>query len=73
MKLSVVWGRIVRYEYLVIATGAKHAPPAKTLQHHKERAMRRVALVGGGAVGVQLACDVKTVHLDGKKVVLTHS
>lgn len=73
------------YEYLVVATGASQPFPArarstdkaggcaelKTLQEHITAA-ETVAIIGGGAVGVELAADVKS-YCPSKKVVLVHS
>lgn len=79
-------GEIVKFEFVVIATGAKQAPPAKLLAINKKEACeelrslqeaikqaKSIALVGGGAVGVQLAGDIKTFYPEGKRVVLIHS
>ncbi|CAK7241718.1 MAG: hypothetical protein STHCBS139747_003187 [Sporothrix thermara] len=67
-------GETVPYDILVVATGSAQRPPAKllgaahkatacaelrTLQDRIRRA-RTVAVVGGGAVGVELATDIKT-------------
>ncbi|CAK7210203.1 hypothetical protein SCUCBS95973_000699 [Sporothrix curviconia] len=67
-------GETVPYDILVVATGSAQRPPAKllgaahkatacaelrTLQDRIRRA-RTVAVVGGGAVGVELVTDIKT-------------
>ncbi|PMD35352.1 FAD/NAD(P)-binding domain-containing protein [Hyaloscypha variabilis F] len=78
-------GKCIQYAYLVIATGATQSPPAKLLASRKGEACaelrvlqtrikeaERIAVVGGGAVGVQLSADVKSFYPD-KKVVLIHS
>lgn len=78
-------GRELEYEYLVIATGTSSALPSKVsatesldaqqelrgLQSTIEKATR-IAVVGGGAVGVELASDIKGFHPE-KNVVLLHS
>lgn len=78
-------GEVLPYEYLVIATGTDSGPPSKAaavesadaqaelrgLQGKVEEA-GRIAVVGGGAVGVELATDIKDVY-PGKSVVLVHS
>lgn len=79
-------GQIFKFDYVVIATGARQAPPAKLLSSTKreecdelqdlQKAIREagsIALVGGGAVGVQLAGDIKTFYPEGKRVTLIHS
>ncbi|WZH46776.1 Apoptosis-inducing factor [Fusarium acuminatum] len=73
------------YDYLVVATGASQPPPARLracekddsivelqeLQQRIEKASR-IAVVGGGAVGVELATDMKDRYPD-KHVTLIHS
>jgi len=73
------------YEYLVVATGVSQPFPARArsadkaggcaelraLQEHIT-ATESVAIIGGGAVGVELAADVKSYY-PAKKVVLVHS
>jgi hypothetical protein len=79
-------GDIIKFEFVVVATGAKQAPPAKLLAINKKEACeelrslqeaikqaKSIALVGGGAVGVQLAGDIKSFYPDGRRVVLIHS
>ncbi|CAK7266640.1 hypothetical protein SEPCBS57363_002192 [Sporothrix epigloea] len=67
-------GAIVPYDILVVATGSAQRPPAKLLgSTHKDtacaelrtlqdriRRARTVAVVGGGAVGIELVTDIKT-------------
>ncbi|KAE9380356.1 putative amid-like NADH oxidoreductase [Stipitochalara longipes BDJ] len=78
-------GKRVPYAYLAIATGATQPPPAKLLATRKGEVCAelrvlqlriekadRIAVVGGGAVGVQLSADIKSFYAD-KKVVLIHS
>ena len=78
-------GGKIEYEYLALATGAALSPPAKLLASGKQnaceelqamqaaiRAVERIAVVGGGAVGVQLATDIKSYY-PGKSVTLIHS
>lgn len=75
----------MKYEFLAIATGAAQSPPAKLLGRTKRegsselqilqqkvKEAKTIALVGGGAVGVQLAGDIKTFFPE-KRVVLIHS
>ncbi|USP79297.1 uncharacterized protein yc1106_06571 [Curvularia clavata] len=78
-------GKELEYEYLIIATGTSSGLPSKVaatespdaqqelrgLQSKIEKAAR-IAVVGGGAVGVELASDIKDFYPE-KSVVLLHS
>lgn len=83
--ITLEGGKEIEYEYLVIATGTSSALPSKvtateSLDAHQElRRMQstikkaaRIAVVGGGAVGVELASDIKDFYPE-KSVVLIHS
>ncbi|KAJ3277711.1 hypothetical protein HK104_003040 [Borealophlyctis nickersoniae] len=74
------------YEYLIYATGARHPKPGnlcdedtkesgiatlRTYQTKIERATK-VLVVGGGAVGLELAAEIKE-HYPEKQVTLVHS
>ncbi|KAH7409393.1 oxidoreductase [Cadophora sp. MPI-SDFR-AT-0126] len=78
-------GEVVEFEYLAIATGVTQSPPAKLLSTEKAGACKElkvlqeriqeagdIAVVGAGAVGVQLATDIKTFWPE-KRVTLVHS
>lgn len=78
-------GKKLEYEYLVIATGTSSALPSKVMATESIDAQRelrglqskiekaaRIAVVGGGAVGVELASDIKDFHPE-KSIVLVHS
>lgn len=78
-------GEGVPYAYLVIATGCSQPFPARVkptdkaegcaeLRSFQQRvhAAKSVALVGGGAVGVEMAADIKS-YFPEKKVTLVHS
>lgn len=65
----------IPYEYLVVATGTRLAEPAamrdedkvssvQYLQKHQAdvKQARSVVIVGGGAVGVQMATDMKELY-----------
>lgn len=78
-------GETINFSHLVLATGAAQSPPAKLLARTKRLACaeiqtlqsaivgaKKIALVGGGAVGVQLAGDIKS-FFPSKEVVLVHS
>lgn len=73
------------YAYLVLATGATQSPPAKLLANERKAACAelqgfqlkirdadRIAVVGAGAVGVEIAADIRSFY-PGKKVTLVHS
>ncbi|KAF5875642.1 putative amid-like nadh protein [Botrytis fragariae] len=75
----------ISYEYLVIATGVSQPAPARLsatdkiegegeLRGYQKaiQASSRIAVVGGGAVGVELATDIKS-FLPDKNVTLIHS
>lgn len=78
-------GKSIPFKYLAIATGVTQSPPAKLLASEKINAChelqvlqrriqesKTIALVGAGAVGVQLAGDIKTFYPE-KNVTLIHS
>lgn len=78
-------GDELEYEFLVIATGTSSMLPSKVAATERPDAQRelrglqdaiekaaRVAIVGGGAVGVEIASDIKDFHPE-KSVVLFHS
>ncbi|CAK7234261.1 hypothetical protein SBRCBS47491_008889 [Sporothrix bragantina] len=72
--IQLASGDAVPYDILVVATGSGQRPPAKLLgAAHKDtacaelrtlqdriRRAHKVAVVGGGAVGVELVTDIKT-------------
>ncbi|CZR54216.1 related to Amid-like NADH oxidoreductase [Phialocephala subalpina] len=75
----------IPYSYLVIATGTKLTPPSTIpvegkmngvdyLQKHAQKVISSssIVLIGGGAVGVQMATDIKELYPE-KKVTLVHS
>lgn len=77
--------RSIPYEYLVLVTGTKMVPPSAVpstekregvsyLQQHAAQVEKasRIAIIGGGAVGVQMATDIKELYPD-KSVILVHS
>ncbi|KAI1320244.1 FAD/NAD(P)-binding domain-containing protein [Xylariaceae sp. FL0255] len=77
--------REIPYDYLVVATGTKLRAPGtmlhddkpqsvKYLQDYQEgiRKARSVCIIGGGAVGVQMATDLKEIYPE-KDVTLVHS
>ncbi|KAH6665721.1 putative amid-like NADH oxidoreductase [Halenospora varia] len=88
--VTLMTGEKVEFEYLAIATGAKQPVPARLLSSERDggckelrelqekiKKARRIGIIGGGAVGVQLAGDISTFHSkDGKsekEIVLVHS
>ncbi|KAI0458178.1 FAD/NAD(P)-binding domain-containing protein [Xylaria acuta] len=77
--------REIPFDYLVVATGTKLRAPGtmqddekplsvKYLQAYQQRLndAKSIAIVGGGAVGVQMATDLKEIYPD-KEVTLVHS
>lgn len=73
------------FDYLVAATGTRLAAPGSMPSDEKSTAVeylkkynqgikqsKSVILVGGGAVGVQMACDLKELYPE-KEVTLIHS
>lgn len=75
----------VEYEYLVIATGTRLPSPGSMQDDHKlggvgffktyQQGVQRaedILVIGGGAVGVQMALDLREVY-PGKRVTLVHS
>lgn len=78
-------GETVDYEYLAIATGSWQPPPSKAtstekleacaeLQGSQQRIQdaKRIAVIGGGPVGVQIATDI-AAYFPEKNVTLVHS
>lgn len=78
-------GQRIEFSYLAIATGAAQLPPAQvTSFNHEEgclelqaiqkcvRGASRIAVVGGGAVGIEIATDIKD-YFPQKEVTLFHS
>lgn len=84
-QISLASGKKVDYAYLAIATGASQPLPAKvvatdwmegsaelrTVQENIQAASR-IAVIGGGAVGIEIATDIKSFFPD-KEVTLFHS
>lgn len=77
--------REIPYDYLVVATGTKLRAPGtmrddekplsvKYLQEYQQRLKQAgsIAVIGGGAVGVQMATDLKEIY-PSKEITLVHS
>ena len=75
----------IPFSYLVVATGTKLSPPSTLpgseklegttwLRKHAQKVARsmQIVVIGGGAVGVQMATDIKELYPQ-KSVVLVHS
>ncbi|CAK7216290.1 hypothetical protein SBRCBS47491_002774 [Sporothrix bragantina] len=75
----------IPYEYLVLVTGTQLVPPSANpgtekkegveyLQQHAAQVEKanKIAIIGGGAVGVQMATDIKEIY-PNKSVTLVHS
>jgi pyruvate/2-oxoglutarate dehydrogenase complex dihydrolipoamide dehydrogenase (E3) component len=73
------------FDYVVIATGTRLAAPGSMPQDDKASSVnylqdyqqsikkaKSILVVGGGAVGVQMACDLKEVYPE-KDITLAHS
>ncbi|KAF5012631.1 hypothetical protein FDECE_1323 [Fusarium decemcellulare] len=78
-------GHDLSYDYLVLATGAAQPPPARLLSQDRTDAIselqgfqqrisgaERIAVVGGGAVGVELVSEIRDKY-PNKKLSLLHS
>jgi NAD(P)H-nitrite reductase large subunit len=78
-------GQKINYSYLIVATGSSQPLPVNVLSTDRAAAChelqevqqaiissRKIAIVGGGAVGVELASDIKDFYPD-KEVTLIHS
>ena len=75
----------IQYSYLVLATGTKLSPPSTLpgsekidgtayLRKHAQKVIRskQIVVIGGGAVGVQMAADIKELY-PKKSVTVVHS
>jgi NAD(P)H-nitrite reductase large subunit len=83
--ISLANGNSIPYAYLVIATGTSSLFPSKVSSIEREGAIvelkgmqskiskaKKIAVIGGGAVGVQLSSDIKSFFPE-KDVALIHS
>ena len=84
-KIFLSDGKRFDYDYLVIASGSSYAFPikeenvffAKRFKHlleayEKIKKSQKIAIVGGGIVGVELAAELAT-HYKNKEILLVHS
>lgn len=84
-SVKLASGEAIDFEFLAIATGTSSPRPSKLTSPDKHGACEelrrlqeqignadRIAVVGGGAVGVELATDIKGWY-PGKDVTLVHS
>lgn len=84
-SVKLASGEVLDFEFLAIATGTSSPRPSKLTSKDKHGACGelrtlqeqignadRIAVVGGGAVGVELATDIKGWY-PGKDVTLVHS
>lgn len=84
-KVELKSGKSVRFDFLAIATGTSRPPPANLQSTTKTAACaelqalqalvgaaKRIAVIGGGPVGVQTATDIKSTY-PGKSVFLIHA
>ncbi|KAH7183587.1 uncharacterized protein B0J16DRAFT_290217 [Fusarium flagelliforme] len=83
--VNTAGGASLPYDYLIIATGAAQPPPGRLFARTKEDGIEelkgfqqrigkadRVAVIGGGAVGVELVTEIREKYPE-KKVTLIHS
>jgi NADH dehydrogenase FAD-containing subunit len=83
--VTLVDGRSIPYDYLVIATGAAQPPPTILRAVSREQAIselqrfqkhifsaEKIAVIGGGAAGIELVTEIKEAYRD-KQVTLIHS
>jgi apoptosis-inducing factor 2 len=84
-KVHLDNGEILRFDYLILATGSSYPFPAKmssndvesskeSILHFSEtiRAARRILIVGGGAVGVEFAGEIISKYPQ-KTIALIHA
>lgn len=84
-EVELASGEKLGFEYLAIATGSGNGLPAKVASDEKARGRAElkklqlkiekadgVAVVGGGAVGVQMVGDIRSWY-PGKRIALVHS
>ncbi|KAE8385094.1 hypothetical protein BDV23DRAFT_25484 [Aspergillus alliaceus] len=84
-QVLLALGQKIDYAYLAIATGSSQPLPVNVAATEREdgcqelqgvqeviKASEKIAVVGGGAVGVELASDIKDFY-PGKDVTLIHS
>jgi NADH dehydrogenase FAD-containing subunit len=84
-QVQLASGRKIDYAYVAIATGSSQPLPVQVAATEREdaceelqgvqetiKASHKIAVVGGGAVGVQLSSDIKDFYPD-KDVTLIHS
>lgn len=84
-KIQLASGEMIDFEYLAIATGSSQPLPIQVTSTERKEACqelqgvqktikgsRTIAIIGGGAVGVELASDIKDFYPD-KQVTLIHS
>jgi NADH dehydrogenase FAD-containing subunit len=84
-QVHLASGEMIDYTYLAIATGSSQPLPAKILStnlnegseelrnvQEKIQAVNRIAIIGGGAMGVEIATDIKS-FFPSKEVTLFHS
>ncbi|XP_019053971.1 PREDICTED: apoptosis-inducing factor 2-like isoform X2 [Nelumbo nucifera] len=73
-------GRLIAYDYLVVATGHDDSVPKTRMErlrqyyaeNNKIKAAKSILIIGGGPTGVELAGEVAT-DFPNKKVTLVHS
>lgn len=84
-RVSLATGQTLEYDTLVIAVGSSVAFPGKVGEVDGEQAIQqyenlikkiensqRIAVIGGGPVGVEIAAEIAT-DFPGKEVIIVHS
>jgi NADH dehydrogenase FAD-containing subunit len=84
-QIQLASGDNIDFEYLAIATGSSQPLPVQVTSTERNKgchelqgvqktikASQKIAIIGGGAVGVEIASDIKDFYPD-KEVTLVHS
>lgn len=84
-RIALAGRKLIDYDYLVIASGSSYSYPIKEKNiffkmriknlldaNKKIKRSKRIIVVGGGVVGVELASELATCH-NKKKITLVHS
>ncbi|KAK9479372.1 hypothetical protein V1514DRAFT_278546 [Lipomyces japonicus] len=79
-------GESIKADILVLATGSNHSPPSDAIgvnrkeifqffadQRAKIKSASTIVILGGGAVGSELAAEIGDVYKDQKRIILVHS
>ena len=85
-KYVKIGNKRIKFDYLVICSGSRYASPikeqhliidlrARNLRDYYERLRKakRVLIIGGGLVGVELAGEISWKYKGKKKIIIVHS